>query len=149
MKFEKYVASGDGPDPQGLRILVADDNHDAAEMVSALLEFAGHRTCTAENGLEAVWKASRVHFDAVVLDLGMPVMNGFEAAAVLRELQPSMALIACTAWDDAETRQRTTDLGFCAHLRKPVPFELLQAALRKAVAGLGGVAVSTSPERVS
>jgi CheY-like chemotaxis protein len=125
----------DGPEPTGLRILVVDDNHDAAAMVSALLEFAGHRTSTADNGLDAVREASRVHFDAVVLDLGMPIMNGFEAAAVLRQLRPAPALIACTAWDDPETRQRTTDLGFSAHLRKPVPFELLKATLREVMLG--------------
>jgi CheY-like chemotaxis protein len=116
---------------RALRILVVDDNEDTASTMSALLEFEGHRTSTAHDGLEAVQEATRAQYDAVLLDLGMPVMDGFEAATLLRRLWPAPALIACSAWDDAETRRRTTDLGFSMHLRKPVPFPVLKAALRK------------------
>jgi CheY-like chemotaxis protein len=116
---------------RGLRILVVDDNHDAAIMLSALLELEGHRTSAVHNGLEAVRETTRVRYDAVLLDLGMPVMDGFEAAAVLGQLRPAPALIACSAWDDAETRRRTADLGFSMHLRKPVSFQALKAALRE------------------
>ena len=122
----------DDPDPKGLHILVVDDNHDAAFTLSALLEFAGHRTSMVHNGLDAVEAASRARYDAVVLDLGMPVMDGFEAASVLRQLQPAPVLIACSAWDDVETRRRTAALGFAAHLRKPVPLAVLEAALERA-----------------
>ena len=115
---------------RGLRILVVDDNHDTASIMSALLELEGHRTSTVYNGLEAVREASRVRYDAVLLDLGMPLMDGFEAAAVLGQLRPAPALIACSAWDDAGTRRRTADLGFSMHLRKPVSFEVLKSALR-------------------
>lgn len=117
--------------PPGLRILVVDDNHDGASTMSILLELEGHRTGTAHNGLEAVREATRVRYDAVLLDLGMPVMDGFEAAAMLRQLWPAPALIACSAWDDAETRRRTADLGFSMHLRKPVSVQVLKAALRE------------------
>jgi CheY-like chemotaxis protein len=116
---------------RGLRILVVDDNHDAASSMSMLLELDGHRTGTVHNGLEAVREATRVRYDAVLLDLGMPVMDGFQAAAVLRQLWPAPALIACSAWDDAETRRRTADLGFSMHLRKPVCIEVLKATLRE------------------
>ena len=119
----------DDADQRDLRILVVDDNQDAALMLSTLLELMGHQTSTAHNGLEAVRAATRVRYDAVVLDLGMPVMDGFQAAAVLGQLRPVPTLIACTAWDDAETRRRTADLGFAAHLTKPVPLDDLQAAL--------------------
>jgi CheY-like chemotaxis protein len=123
----------DDPDehPRGLRILVVDDNHDAASSMSMLLELEGHRTGTVHNGMEAVREASRVRYDAILLDLGMPVMDGFEAAAVLGQLSPAPALIACSAWDDAATRRRTAELGFSMHLRKPVCFHLLNAALRE------------------
>jgi CheY-like chemotaxis protein len=114
----------------GLRILVVDDNHDGASSMSMLLELEGHRTGTAHNGLEAVREATRARYDAVLLDLSMPVMDGFEAAAVLRQLWPAPALIACSAWDDAETRRRTADLGFSTHLRKPVSVQVLKAALQ-------------------
>jgi CheY-like chemotaxis protein len=116
---------------RGLRILVVDDNHDAARSMSMLLELEGHRTRTVHNGLEAVREATRARYDAVLLDLGMPVMDGFQAAAVLGQLWPAPALIACSAWDDAEARRRTADLGFFRHLRKPVCFQLLKAALRE------------------
>jgi len=116
-------------DKRDLRILVVDDNMDAAVMLSALLELMGYQTGTAHNGLEAVRAATRVRYDAVVLDLGMPVMDGFQAAAMLGQLRPAPTLIACTAWDDAHTRQRTADLGFSAHLTKPVPLHALEAAL--------------------
>jgi CheY-like chemotaxis protein len=117
-------------DPKGLRILVVDDNHDAAATLSALLELAGHRTSMAHNGLDAIRAAIRMRFDAVLLDLGMPIMDGFEAAAVLGQLQPAPVLIACSAWDDLDTRRRTAELGFSAHLSKPVPFEALKSVLR-------------------
>ncbi|HXE47278.1 MAG TPA: response regulator, partial [Ramlibacter sp.] len=102
----------DDADQRDLRILVVDDNHDAAVTLSALLELMGYQTGTAHNGLEAVRAATRGRYDAVLLDLGMPVMDGFQAAAVLGQLRPAPTLIACTAWDDAETRRRTADLGF-------------------------------------
>jgi CheY-like chemotaxis protein len=118
-----------GPDQRALRILIVDDNHDAAITLSMLLQLKGYQTDTAHNGLDAVREATRVRYDAVLLDLGMPVMDGFEAAAVLGQLRPAPLLIACSAWDDAECRRRTADLGFIAHLTKPVPLNLLEAAL--------------------
>ena len=119
----------DGRHQRALRILVVDDNHDAAFMLSTLLELKGHQTATAHNGLDAVRAATRVHYDAVLLDLGMPVMDGFQAAAILGQLRPAPLLIACSAWDDAETRRRTADLGFSGHLTKPIALDVLEAAL--------------------
>jgi CheY-like chemotaxis protein len=119
----------DDPDRRGLRILIVDDNYDAAITLSMLLELKGHQTGTAHNGLDAIRAATRARYDAVLLDLGMPVMDGFEAAAVLGQLRPAPLLIACSAWDDAKTRRRTADLGFSAHLTKPVPLDVLEAAL--------------------
>lgn len=117
------------PEQRDMRILIVDDNRDAADTLSTLLELKGHQTSTAHNGLDAILVATRVRFDAVLLDLGMPVMDGFQAAAVLGQLQPAPILIACSAWDDAETRRRTAGLGFAAHLTKPVPLDVLEAAL--------------------
>ena len=117
---------------RSLRILVVDDNFDTAATLSALLEFSGHRTALAHNGLDAVSAATRMRYDAVVLDLGMPIMDGFQAAAALRQLNPPPILIACSAWDDTETRKRTAALGFAAHLRKPFPLAALENALMHA-----------------
>ena len=117
------------PSQRGLRILVVDDNRDAATMMSMLLELRGHQTELAHNGLDAVRAAMRACYDVVLLDLGMPVMDGFQAAAILNELEPAPKLIACSAWDDPETVRRTAELGFTAHFTKPVPFDDLEAAL--------------------
>lgn len=119
-------------DADGLNILVVDDNADAAWTLSTLLEMTGHRAQMAHNGFDAVRAATRERYDAVVLDLGMPVMDGFEAGALLAQLKPAPVLIACSAWGDAEARRRTTELGFAAHLAKPVPFSVLQSTLKRA-----------------
>jgi CheY-like chemotaxis protein len=97
-----------------------------------LLEMAGHRAQMAHNGLDALRPASRERYDAVVLDLGMPVMDGFEAGALLAQLQPAPLLLAYSAWDDAQARRRTAELGFAAHLTKPAPLSVLQATLERA-----------------
>lgn len=112
-----------------LQVLVVDDNEDAATTMSALLQLVGYCTRTAHNGRDAVDAATRVRYDAVLLDLNMPIMDGFEAAKVLGQLQPAPKLIACSAWDDAEARRRTSELGFCAHLTKPVPLDVLKFTL--------------------
>jgi CheY-like chemotaxis protein len=112
-----------------LRILVVDDNRDAAVSLSTLLQLKGHRTGTAHDGLEAVRAASREPYDVVLLDLGMPVMDGFEAAAVLKQFRSAPILVACSAWDDPRTRARTAEIGFAAHLTKPVPLDALDALL--------------------
>jgi len=125
---KEFTMHGD-PQQKRLRILIVDDNHDGANTLSTLLELKGYQTSTAHNGLEAVRAAARAHYDAVLLDLGMPIMDGFQAAAVLGQFRPAPVLIACSAWDDAQTRRRTTALGFAAHLCKPVPLEALEAAL--------------------
>jgi CheY-like chemotaxis protein len=112
-----------------LRILVVDDNDDAADTLSMLLELAGHQTGTAYNGRDAVAAATRQQYDAVLLDLQMPIMDGFEAAGLLRQLEPAPKLIAYSSMDDSAVRQRTSELGFCAHLCKPAPLPELQRML--------------------
>lgn len=90
------------PHHRRLLILVVDDNHDGAVMLSTLLELKGHQTNTVHNGLDAVRAATLAHYDAVLLDLGMPIMDGFEAAAALGQLRPAPVLIACSAWETAK-----------------------------------------------
>jgi CheY-like chemotaxis protein len=119
-------------DKRALRILVVDDNSDAAETLAVLLEIMGHQATTAGDGLEAVQMATREPYDVVLLDLGMPIMDGFQAAVFLRQLEPAPLLIACSAWCDADSRRRTTELGFSAHLPKPARLQVLEAALEPA-----------------
>ena len=118
------------------RILVADDNNDAAESLSLRLQMAGHDVRTASNGVEAVAVASDFQPDVVLLDLGMPGMDGFETARQIRRCDwgGRATLVAVTGWGQQRDRQRTADAGFDVHLVKPVNevelFQVLEDASR-------------------
>ncbi|MGH8585242.1 MAG: ATP-binding response regulator, partial [Gammaproteobacteria bacterium] len=117
------------------RILVVDDNRDSAESLAMLLELTGNQTHTAYDGLEAVEAAATFKPDVVLLDIGLPKMNGFEAARKIRE-QPwgtKMLLVALTGWGQDEDRQKSREAGFDGHLVKPVD----HGALTKLLAELG------------
>jgi CheY-like chemotaxis protein len=103
------------------RILVADDNADAASALATLLELEGHEVTVAHDGQEAVMKASNFRPELVFLDLGMPVMDGFEAARRLRALPggDEVLLVALTGWGQPGDRSRTRAAGFDRHLVKP------------------------------
>ena len=114
------------------RILVVDDSRDAAESLAMLLELTGNETHTAHDGLEAVETAARVRPDLVLLDIGLPKINGYEAARRIRE-QPwgkSLVLVALTGWGQDEDRQKSREAGFDGHMVKPVD----TAALTKLLA---------------
>jgi signal transduction histidine kinase/response regulator RpfG family c-di-GMP phosphodiesterase len=107
------------------RVLVVDDNVDAAESLSVLLRLHGHETATAHDGAAALDKAARWKPEVVLLDLGMPGMDGCEVARRLRagEAGRHLTLVAVTGWGQAEDRQRTKAAGFDEHLTKPVDLE--------------------------
>ncbi|HXW06879.1 MAG TPA: ATP-binding protein [Vicinamibacterales bacterium] len=113
------------------RILIADDNQDSADMLRTLFEFMGHDVRTAADGLEAVEAAAMFHPDVVVLDIGMPRLNGYEAARRIREQQRGngLTLIALSGWNREEDRQRSQREGFDAHLVKPVDLTALTMLL--------------------
>ena len=112
------------------RILVADDNQDSADSLVTLLQLAGHEAHAVYDGASAVEAAARLQPDVVLLDLGMPRVSGHEAAQRIRQGPArSAALVALTGWGDEQTRQRTRDEGFDAHLTKPVDFQELLALL--------------------
>jgi PAS domain S-box-containing protein len=116
------------------RILVADDLRDSADSLAMMLRLAGHDTQTAHDGLEAVQAAATFRPDVVVLDIGMPKMNGYEAARHIRQ-QPwgkHMVLVALTGWGQEEDKRRAMEAGFDHHLTKPVE----PVALEKLLAGL-------------
>ncbi len=109
------------------RILVVDDNHDTAESLAMLLSMSGHETHTAFDGLEAVEAAETFKPDVILCDIGMPKLNGYEAARRIRE-QPggkAVVLVAMTGWGQDEDRMRTAAAGFDAHLVKPVQYGTL------------------------
>lgn len=127
---------------KALRILIVDDNQDAAEMLAMLLQFSGHETHQAHDGEEAVEATTKLQPDVILLDIGLPRLNGYEAARKIRERheQPVRPLlVAVTGWGQDEDRRRTEEAGFDAHLVKPVD----QAALGRLLADYG--AASCTP----
>jgi len=127
-------ASGNGEKVQSgrrCRILVVDDNRDSADSLAMMLRMMGHEIDVAYDGLEAVQAAETLQPQVVLLDIGLPKMNGYEAARRIRE-QPwgkSMALIALTGWGQEEDKRRALESGFDHHLTKPVDAEDLEKLL--------------------
>ena len=117
--------------PRRLRILVVDDNHDSALSQAMMLSIMGHETRTAHDGESAVSTAESFLPDVVLLDIGLPLLNGYEVAQRIRE-QPwgaSMFLIAVTGWGQEEDRQRSAEVGLNVHMVKPVEPALLEKIL--------------------
>jgi CheY-like chemotaxis protein len=117
--------------PVARRILVVDDMRDAAESLALVLRLKGNDVMIAHDGLDAVEAAERFRPHVVLLDIGMPKLNGFEACARIRK-QPwgrEMVLIALTGWGQSEDRRRTHEAGFDAHLVKPVDLDVLSKQL--------------------
>lgn len=113
------------------RILVVDDNRDAAESLAKLLELAGNETHVASDGLEGVREAERLKPDLVLLDIGLPKLNGYDACRRIRD-QPwskQTTLIALTGWGQEEDRQKAREAGFDSHLVKPLDYDALMRVL--------------------
>jgi signal transduction histidine kinase len=113
------------------RVLVVDDNRDGADMLSAIVELLGNEVRTAADGVEAVEAAAEFLPDVVLMDLGMPRMNGYEAARHIRaqDWGRDMTLIALTGWGQEADKQRTREAGFDHHLVKPADPAQLEALL--------------------
>ena len=109
------------------RILVVDDNEDAAEWLATVLGLNGHETHVAHDGLEAVTTAERIRPDAVLLDIGLPRLDGYEVCRRIRAQSwgKDLLLVALTGWGQEEDRQKSRDAGFDTHLVKPVEDEAL------------------------
>jgi PAS domain S-box-containing protein len=113
------------------RILVVDDNVDAAASLATVLEFEGHDVTVAHDGQEAVMKAAGLNPNIVFLDIGMPTMNGIDAARRLRSLPSGerMLVVALTGWGQLSDRARTREAGFDIHLVKPVDPDAIRELL--------------------
>jgi CheY-like chemotaxis protein len=121
--------------PDRTRFLVVDDNSEAAETLATILEFGGNAAETALDGHEALARGESFRPDVVLLDLGMPVMDGYETARRMREREWGLkaTLVALTGWGQDTERQRTKAAGFDLHVVKPVDaseLERLVARLR-------------------
>ena len=117
--------------PVSCRILVVDDNQDSVDSIAILLRAMGNEVHTAHDGLEAVAAAAEFQPDVVLLDLGLPKLNGFDAARSIREQPggPERVLIALTGWGQEEDRRRSKEAGFDHHLTKPIDFDVLRELL--------------------
>ncbi|WP_435018897.1 hybrid sensor histidine kinase/response regulator [Tundrisphaera sp. TA3] len=119
------------PRRAGYRILVVDDSRDGAVSLARLLKMAGHEVRTAFDGQQAVEAAREYRPDVVLMDIGMPVLNGYEATRQIRE-QPwgeSITIIALTGWGQEGDRKRSKEAGCDGHLVKPVDFPDLEKML--------------------
>lgn len=108
-----------------------DDNRDSADSLAVMLRLNGNDTHTAYDGVEGVQAAATYLPDVVLLDIGMPQMNGYQAAHHIRQ-QPwgqKMILVALTGWGQAEDKQRAVEAGFHHHLTKPVEPTALEQLL--------------------
>ncbi len=113
------------------RILVVDDNRDAADSLAMLLRLTGNEVHTAYDGVEGVEAAERIRPDVVLLDIGMPKLDGYDACRRIRgeAWGKDLMLIALTGWGQDDDRRRTVDAGFNAHMVKPVDAADLTALL--------------------
>jgi PAS domain S-box-containing protein len=120
------------PAPVRRRVLVADDNQDAADSLGMILEMSGHDVRVVHDGLAALAVAQSFRPDTVLLDIGMPQLNGYEVARALRQ-EPwggGITLIALTGWGQERDRQKAMDAGFDRHLTKPVDPDALESLMR-------------------
>ena len=126
------------------RILVADDNNDALESLATLLQLSGHEVYTAANGAVALESAEQHRPEVVLLDIGMPKLDGYEVARRIRA-QPwgqRITLVALTGWGQDSDRRRSQEAGFDSHLVKPLDLDKLTellAGLPPGGAGARGV----------
>lgn len=119
-------------EPAKCRILIVDDNRDAANSLGMLLRMMGNDVHTAHDGLEAVGAATVFKPDLVLLDIGLPKLNGYEAGRRIREQQgDSVRLVALTGWGQEEDRRRSREAGFDCHMTKPIDFDVLQEVLAR------------------
>jgi CheY-like chemotaxis protein len=132
------IAADDEPAPTArspaARILIVDDNRDAADSLMALLALEGHTIDRVYSAAEALQRAVQFRPGVVLLDIGLPEMDGYEVARRLRQLPElkDARLIAVTGYGQAQDRERAKAAGFDEHLIKPVS----SASVARAIAGM-------------
>jgi PAS domain S-box-containing protein len=118
------------------RVLVADDNHDAAESLAMLLTMMGHEVRAAHDGAQAVEQADQFRPDLILMDVGMPRLDGLQAATRIRSMDwgASPVIVALTGWGQEADRKRSKEAGCDVHLVKPLDFDRLTALLTELAA---------------
>jgi CheY-like chemotaxis protein len=117
--------------PRRFKILVVDDNPDSALSMAMMLSIMGHDARTAHDGESALASAETFLPEVVLLDIGLPKLNGYEVAQRIRKQAwgQSMFLIAVTGWGQDEDRQRSSEVGLNVHMVKPVEPSALEKLL--------------------
>lgn len=120
-----------------MRVLVVDDNRDAADGLALLLGIAGHEARATYCGADALALARESRPDVILLDLGMPGMDGYQVARELRRdpATGGVTLVALTGWGLDEDRARAAEAGFDRHVTKPVSFDALRQLLADIASG--------------
>jgi two-component system CheB/CheR fusion protein len=115
------------------RILIVDDNCDSAESLSMLLEITGNKTYLAHDGLQALEAIEAHRPEVVLLDIGLPRLDGHEVCRRVREQTwgKDILMIAVTGWGQAEDRLKSREAGFNGHLVKPIDYDKLLELLSK------------------
>jgi signal transduction histidine kinase/CheY-like chemotaxis protein len=133
---EPQPAVDESAEPPPCRVLLVDDNEDLANSMARLLRLVGHDVHLAHDGLAAVDAAIAVRPDVVLMDIGLPKLNGFEAGRRIREqLGAGVVMIALTGWGQDEDRDRSHAAGFDHHVTKPVKYETLEKLFPRRSAG--------------
>jgi CheY-like chemotaxis protein/anti-sigma regulatory factor (Ser/Thr protein kinase) len=126
----RVPALAGAPAVHGRKVLVVDDNQDAAAMLADLLDAMGYAARVAHDGPHALRVAAEFEPELALLDIGLPVMDGYELAQRLRERGRPLRLIAVTGYGQEADKQRTREASFDAHLVKPVSADHLQGVIR-------------------
>src|SRR5215475_974268 len=113
------------------RVLIVDDNEDAANSLALILKLGGHETTSVYTAADALQRAAAFRPDVVLLDIGLPGMDGYEVAQKMRELPGlrDIRLVAVTGYGRSDDRVRAREAGFDDHLTKPVEFSVLDRVL--------------------
>jgi DNA-binding response OmpR family regulator len=127
----RRTGDGTGAAPTPRRVLVVDDNTDAAESLALFLQAIGHEATTAADGHAALAAAESSRPDLVLLDIGMPGMNGYDVCRLIRAQTwgRGMTLAALSGWGEDEHKARAGAAGFDHHFIKPVDFDVLRRLL--------------------
>jgi len=124
------------------RILIADDNRDAADTLAEILRMEGHEVRLAHDGPAALAAFAAFHPDVMLLDIGMPGLSGYEVARKVRETDPAsdMILIAITGWGQENDKEQALSAGFDYHLTKPVDLQRMSELIQRKPGTLGSPA---------
>jgi DNA-binding response OmpR family regulator len=126
-----------GPPVRSLRLVIVEDNPDLSDLLRDLLEEAGHHVDVAADGLTGATLITNLAPHCAFVDIGLPVLDGYEVARKVRKQAHSTRLVALTGYGQFDDKVRALDAGFDEHLKKPVDIQALEKVLRKVASSVG------------